>query len=484
MDSPGSIKYIMGLKLRSLRISKGYSFSELASKTGLSVSYLNELEKGKKYPKGDKILLLSSIYGISYDELVSLQVPIELQPIVDLLNSDIMQEFPLEIFGLEIGQLVELLAGIPDKAAAFINTLNRFKRNLELNKDYFFQSALRSWQEMHLNYFPEIEAAAIAYRRLQISWSSVPKIEELKQSLYQLGIQKIDHIALGNNPALTSIRSFWNESSKCLYLHPQLHESQLRFQLAREIGYQVLGLKVRSAEAPPSPESRFEILLSNFKASYFAVALLMEENRMLRDIRKFALSTSWSPENFLELLDRYKATPEMLMQRLTNLLPIHFGIKNLFFLRFTEKKGSNNFIMTKDLHLNRPHQPHGNSLNEHYCRRWVSHRILQNIPENSFLHAQAQRSFYYQSETEYLCLSIAQKVGNQSNSITIGFLIEDTLKNTLKFINDPFIKREIVHTTCERCSLKDCTDRVSEASVLIQEQNELKKKEALNQLLG
>lgn len=165
MDSPGAIKYIMGLKLRALRMSKGYSFAELSAKTGLSVSYLNELEKGKKYPKGDKILALANLYEVTYDELVSLQVPVAYQPLVDLLNSEILQEFPLELFGLELGQFVDLLSGIPEKAAAFINTLNKFKRNLELNKDYFFQSALRSWQEMHLNYFPEIEAAAIAFRK-------------------------------------------------------------------------------------------------------------------------------------------------------------------------------------------------------------------------------------------------------------------------------------------------------------------------------
>lgn len=449
----------------------------------MSVFYLNELEKGKKYPKGDKILALANLYGVTYDELVSLQVPVAYQPLVDLLNSEILQEFPLDLFGLELGQFVDLLSGIPEKAAAFINTLNKFKRNLELNKDYFFQSALRSWQEMHLNYFPEIEAAAIAFRKTQTGWSGIPKVEELKKTLFQFGISAIDQTFLGNHESLTAVRSFWNEAQKRLFLHPSLNESQARFQLAKEIGYHVLGIKVRSAEAPPAPDSRFEILLSNFKASYFAVALLMDETRVLRDIRKLSLSSKWSSEGFLELIHRYQATPEMMMQRLTNLLPMHFGISNLFFLRFSEKKGSNEFHMTKELHLNRPHQPHGNWLNEHYCRRWVSHRILKQLADGTGLKVQAQRSYYYQSETEYLCISIAHQDQLQNHSLTIGFLIDDQLKHTLQFLDDPTITRSVVHTTCERCSLKDCEDRVHAASILEQEQAMQIKKDALRQLL-
>jgi DNA-binding XRE family transcriptional regulator len=46
-----------GLKLKQARTNKDLSLFGLAKITELSKSYLNEIEKGKKYPKTDKIIL-------------------------------------------------------------------------------------------------------------------------------------------------------------------------------------------------------------------------------------------------------------------------------------------------------------------------------------------------------------------------------------------------------------------------------------------
>ena len=79
-------KLIFGLKLKEIRNEKGISYQELREKTGLSLSYLSEIENGKKYPKGDKIMILAKALGVSYDELVSLKVPRKLEPIVNLIQ--------------------------------------------------------------------------------------------------------------------------------------------------------------------------------------------------------------------------------------------------------------------------------------------------------------------------------------------------------------------------------------------------------------
>lgn len=55
------IKTVFGLKLKQQRQKKNWSLQDLAEKTGLSKSYLNEIENGKKYPKHDKILHLSEV---------------------------------------------------------------------------------------------------------------------------------------------------------------------------------------------------------------------------------------------------------------------------------------------------------------------------------------------------------------------------------------------------------------------------------------
>ncbi|HNI45757.1 MAG TPA: helix-turn-helix transcriptional regulator, partial [Chitinophagales bacterium] len=80
------IRLIFGLKLRHARIDKKLSLSELADRAGLSVSYLNEIEKGKKYPKTDKITLLANALDTDYDSMVSLKLPKPLAPIATLLT--------------------------------------------------------------------------------------------------------------------------------------------------------------------------------------------------------------------------------------------------------------------------------------------------------------------------------------------------------------------------------------------------------------
>jgi len=46
-----NLQYIIGMKLRNFRQEKGLGLKELSSLTGLSASYINEIEKGKNIQK-------------------------------------------------------------------------------------------------------------------------------------------------------------------------------------------------------------------------------------------------------------------------------------------------------------------------------------------------------------------------------------------------------------------------------------------------
>jgi transcriptional regulator with XRE-family HTH domain len=140
-----NLKYIFGLKIRDLRLSKNLSFTELADLTGLSISYLNEIEKGKKYPKGDKILALAKAFSVEYDDLVSLKVNKRLQPLVDLLHSNLFQELPLEMYGLEVQKIIELISESPEKVTAFLSTVSQIARTYEMQREHFFFAAVWKW---------------------------------------------------------------------------------------------------------------------------------------------------------------------------------------------------------------------------------------------------------------------------------------------------------------------------------------------------
>ena len=126
------IRHIFGLKVKELRLRNKMSFQELAKQTGLSVSYLNEIEKGKKYPKGDKIMSLAGALNVTYDHMVSLKVSKKLQPIVNLLHSNFFKEFPLELFGLDAQKLVELISNSPEKINAFVGSIIQLARQYEI----------------------------------------------------------------------------------------------------------------------------------------------------------------------------------------------------------------------------------------------------------------------------------------------------------------------------------------------------------------
>ena len=129
MLSDQKVRLIFGLKLKQLRHDRNLSLKELAEVCGISVSYLNEIEKGKKYPKSEKIVALAHALEVPYDEMVSLKLGKTLAPVNELLNSEILNELPLDVFGVNLENLVEIISNAPIKVSAFISTLISIARN-------------------------------------------------------------------------------------------------------------------------------------------------------------------------------------------------------------------------------------------------------------------------------------------------------------------------------------------------------------------
>ncbi|WP_165768217.1 helix-turn-helix domain-containing protein [Hymenobacter amundsenii] len=462
------VRLIFGLKLRELRQERGFTPAELAKVCDVSVSYLNEIEKGKKYPKADKILSLSKALEVSYDQLVSLTLPRRLEPISELLQSDLLKEFPLEMFGLDPLRIVELIANAPAKMNAFISTLFEIARNYEMRQEHFFLAALRSFQEMHDNYFEELEQDVRTFSVEHGLAAPAPlDRRRLEQVLTEKYGYTLDRTGLSDYAHLGRLRSVFQPKSKRLLLRPGLSGAQEGFVLGREVAFNYAGLKERPYVNASFPVHSFEEVLNNFKASYFAGALLMEEETLVRDLTGFFNAKKWEPALLLDLLARYDVSPEMFMQRITNLLPRHFGIQSLFFLRFDQANSAADYKLTKELHLSRLHNPHGNELHEHYCRRWISLRLLAELRQQPAAEAPsftlgAQRSRYPNGD-EYLCLTLA-RAGTATEpavSVTVGLLCDENLRQKVRFLDDPAIVVKDVNETCERCTIPDCEVRAA-----------------------
>lgn len=465
------IKMIFGFKLKHLRQEHDLSLEELAERTGISKSYLQEIEKGKKYPKIDKINMLAGALKTPYDYLVSTHGSGKLEPVFELLTSDFMKDFPLEHFGIQPEKLFELFSNTPDKINAFISTIVKITRNYQVQREHLYLAALRSYQEMHQNYFEELEKAVRDFREEAKISEPLPYstafLESLLKERYSI---RVDRQTLPKYRDLNSIRSFFSEAESVLYINKGLSSAQENFLLGRELAFQHLGLAERTYLTRIVAADSFEHLLNNFRASYFSIALLVDENELAEDIRRLAGGEKWAPASFLDLLAKYDVTPEMLLQRMTNILPRHFGIRNLFFIRLAGDKDLKQYRMTKELHLSRLHNPYANELNEHYCRRWVSVNIIKKARAQLHLHgggatiADAQISQYWETPNQYLCISIARPdTADPANtvSVTVGLLIDDKLRSVFRFLADPELPARQVNTTCERCNIPNCEARAA-----------------------
>lgn len=486
-----SIRLIFGLKIKALRQEKGLSYQQLAEKTGIALSYIHDIETGKKFPKADKILSLARVLEVDYDYMVSLRASKKLQPIIDLINSDFINAIPWEHFGLTPASILDLFSTAPDKVTAFISTLLIIARRYQLSKENFYNSALRSYQNLKDNYFSEIEDAVRKFREEnKLNEQSDLNVAALETFLQKKGIQ-VNRKKMASFEALQKLQSYYAENTRTLFLNKGLNASHEKFLLGRELAFQYLDMSPRPYETSSQNSDSFEKLLNNFKASYFAIALLMPEDSFVENVKQILMQTKWNGDLWLKLCDRYEVTPEMMLQRLANVLPRHFGIDHLFFLRIAGEPEKNKYEITKELHLSQLHNPYANSLHEHYCRRWVSINSMKDIAglaaKKKYKHpiVEAQISQYWQTHNRYLCISIAKPVSKDSKdmvSVTIGLLIDQKLSQTMPFVNDPNIAVRTVHTTCERCGIYDCKERAVAPTEIIKEEKKKKVSIALNQM--
>ncbi|MEO9964258.1 MAG: helix-turn-helix domain-containing protein [Reichenbachiella sp.] len=463
------VKLILGFKIKHLRLQHKISYQELAKATGMSVSYLNDIEKGKKYPKPDKIGALAQAFQLEYDELVSTRADKKLRPVIELLNSGFFKFFPLDEFGISPDKLIDVFSSSPDRISAFISTILKMVRSYQIEKEHFYRIALRSYQDMHDNYFPDLEEAVQSFKKQMKLKSRVPyTYDQLVDVLRQQYDITIDRVGLSKNKKLRVFRSYFQPEKKVLYLNEGLSEGQENFILAKELGFQYLKMEERSYETQLNKEASFEKLLSNFRASYFAAALLMDADEMVKDIELIARSTTWKPTLISKLLQKYQVSPETLLQRFTNLLPHYFNIRDLFFIRLKSTNDLIKYGISKELHLSQLHKPYHNELDEHLCHRWVSISSIKNIrSQKADFFIDAQVSEYWETNSSYFCISVSEPNnyrGDGASSITLGLLMTDALKGTFNFIKDTGLRRKTVHTTCERCSISDCDNRVAPPS--------------------
>lgn len=458
------IRLIFGLKIKQIRTERDLSLFGLSKLSGLSKSYLNEIEKGKKYPKTDKIIKLAETLEVPYDQLVSLKLDKNLAPIGEILQSGILDEIPLELFGIQQSDLIDIIANAPSKVNAFISTIIEIAQHYNMSREGFYLASLRSYQEAHNNFFKDLEDNAIkCANTYQLSLEGKISSKELEEILIEEYGYTINPSGIPKQEELENLRSVFVPSTKTLLLSDRVDEAQKTFIFAKELGYQYLEITDRPYTFSWIKYNHFEEVLHNFYASYFAGALIIPRAHLGEQLKAWFKASSFSEKAFHDIMNMYNASPESFYQRLTNVLPKDFGMQNVFFLRFTHKKGGEKFNLVKELHITHQQQPRSNEVNEHYCRRWMAIKTLQRTANEDLTYAfDIQISDYVDTDQRYLVFTSATKDPFKTGfyrSIGIGFLISSSLEKKIEFVNDTNIAKVKVGVTCETCSLLDCDVR-------------------------
>jgi transcriptional regulator with XRE-family HTH domain len=494
MSNASGPRLILGLKVRNLRHERGETLQSLASRAGLSISYLSEIEKGKKYPKPEKLLQLAEALAVPFDDLVSLKVTEDLGPLKVAFSSPLLREFPFELFGLEPEDLISLVTGDPLKGSALLKAMGEIGLTYDVHVEHFLLAALRAYQQMNDNYFADLEKEAARFRRAE-DWPAEEVVDPERLSAILRGRwgYVLDYEELSSNPDLSGFRSvFASGPPMTLYVNRRLLPSQQAFVLAREIGYRYLDLGERAVSSSWVEVESFEQVLNNFKASYFAGALLVDRERLRRELKELFSSETWKPEEVSACMEGYGVTPETFLTRLTQVIPKVFGLDELYFVRFSTTIGSGVFRLTKWLNTSRVSVPQGIALREHYCRRWPALKLLQTLsgrPErpDQFL-VSGQRTYFLEEDAEFFVLTMARRLAlraDAASGVSVGFLCDRRLRRTLRFWDDPELERVEVNLTCERCGLRaaECEDRVAPPALFDSRQEQAQKETALRGLI-
>lgn len=493
--SEQNLRFILGLKLNQFRKQRTLSLKDLAARAGIAISYLNEIEKGKKYPKPEKILALARALGVSFDDLVSLHLGEKLHPLSGVLKSGILQEMPLEVFGLTPTGLLEMMADEPQKISALFDTFVKIARRFDVKVEHLLLAAMRSHVEQSKNFFEDIEQAAESFRNTH-AWARqpVPDVRALRGFLVESCGYTIDEHTLGTHAELGDLRALTlhgDTAQPRILLNPRLGAWQQAFVLAREIGRRQLGHHEAITTSPILQVDSFDQLLANFRASYFAGALLLDRQLLVADLREFFDRSVWDGAALLAIKRKYQATPEMFFHRLSQILPRFFDLEQMYFIRFDHRRGTPQVRIGKELHYQRMHAAHSIGVDEHYCRRSVSLDALRLFEAEQAAGgppptmARAQRAVFHGTVDEYFSIALAhpQTLDSGLNScVTIGFQMNDAFRRAVRFWNDPALATRTVGDTCERCAIRDCAERAVPASLLDREARHAHQLAALNEL--
>ena len=447
----------IGSKVRKERRSKGMSQSNLSRTLGISASYLNLIESGRRTITVPLLIKIGNELGLSLKDLTMESNKRLLSDVMEVLSNELFEDLDITNY-----ETAEFISNNPNIAKALLSLNDTYKNLRDDTQNRLealdVESSVKEKKTSRLpveivsdfiqenkNYFEGLEKKAESIRqRIYFEEGHRTIGHSLIQYLLKEHNTKVRVISIEENEK--SIKNF-DSNKKILFLSEMLTYSARNFHLAYQIAY--FDGHETINKIIDSNKIYSEQVISLLKISllnYFAAALLMPYDDFLHNVKKYKYD--------IEILMHHYATSfEQVTHRFTNLqrpgkegVPFHF-LK-------TDIAGN----VSKRFSLSGIHIPrHGGS-----CPRWNVYIAFLNP---SKIHPQISKM---PDGKVYFCIARAfekgiAKYGMPKSFVSIGLGCDLQYAKELTYSDGMDLQNQKLETpigiSCRICPRVDCQQR-------------------------
>jgi len=315
-------KVFAGAKLRALRQNNQLTQSQMASRLGVSTSYVNQIENNQRP--------LSAALIISLVEEFNLNIPDLMDANTDRLLADLMEALADPVFGENPPGLIELkslTANSPAFAHSMLSLYQAYKKTGEqlAGADDAIRAGsgdamqtpyeeVRDFFHYSDNYIDELDRAAEKLA-LELDGSTydygtnLDRLSRLSDYLQRTHDAKITYIT----PQKPEMMRFFESSSRTLFLNERLNPSTWYFQIANQLALMEHKTCISQILDKGSFKTREARNICRIGlANYFAGALILPYGA-------FNLAAKQQKYDLEQLARRFGASLEQVAHRLSNM---------------------------------------------------------------------------------------------------------------------------------------------------------------------
>ena len=327
----------IGSRIRKERRSKGSSQSDLSKKLGISASYLNLLESGRRTITVPLLIKIGNELGLSLKDLTVESNKRILSDVMDVLSNEIFED--LDITNLETN---EFISNNPNIAKALLTLNDSYKSlrddmqnrlekmdvdsSVKENKSSRLPvEVVSDFLQENKNYFDTLERKAEELRdKIGLRFGPGIGSTEIKFTNYLKSEYKNEVKIVPPEDDEKSVKRY-DKKENILYLSEMITYTARNFHLAYQIAY-FDGMELIDKIIEDNKFYSQEVipLLKISLMNYFAAALIMPYDDFLESAKKYKYDVEI-------LMHHYAASFEQITHRLTNMqkpgnegVPFHF----------------------------------------------------------------------------------------------------------------------------------------------------------------